>query len=331
MKKLFALLLFLIVPLAQVGAQALHGRILIVHDTSSYVPHDLEHVVPTIYSGMIDSMVFLPNDLSIYDAVLLKTDPPNGFYSRGQTDTLSFSDQLTLIDYLKKGGKLYDEAQSFFLSNFNFPNDTNDNPLDTLAHYLGLEEEGSDQLTDSYDDFFGVDSEFTRGFNIPHTPPPPTGYDVAGTYYPFGNFIPVLFGEEVDPVGDIFAWIPPDTSIHAVMHHALDFEYYAPFLTRVLCDYFGLCEDAVKEAPQAVPTATLRVMNDGVSTSLIVLSEESGMIDIENALGITVYHISVNPNTNRVALPESLPNGVYFARLQTEHGGQVQPFAIVAK
>ena len=87
----------------------------------------------------------------------------------------------------------------------------------------------------------------------------------------------------------------------------------------------------MKEAPPAVSPATLRVVNDGVSTSLVVSSEENGTVDEMNALGVTVYHASINPGTSHIEMPESFPNGVYFARLQTGHGGQVQPFAMVAR
>jgi hypothetical protein len=321
MKKLFALLLFLMVPLAPVGAQGLHGKILIVRDTSVYFPHDFENVVPTIYFGTIDSMFSLPSDLSIYDAVLVKDD------------TLTAADQLSLIGYVKSGGKLYIESNLAFLasSQTGMPS-----AKDTLLYYLGLTSEAFSEEVARYDLFFGVDSEFTHGLSLPHAYDE-INYDLADIYIPNGNFISVLFGEEVDPINDIFAWIPVDRSIRAVVQYYPGFyygqkaEYYAPFVTRVLCDYFGLCVDAVKEAPPAVPTVTLRVVNDGVSTSLVVSSEETGTLDVMNALGVTVYHSSVNSGTSSIELPESLRNGVYFARLQTEHGGQVQPFAIVAK
>lgn len=177
-----------------------------------------------------------------------------------------------------------------------------------------------------------MDSEFTNGFGVGHS------YDTldpsgGGTDFPRGNFVPVLYGEESDDpsLDDAIAWIPSDTSIHALMHHSLYFEYYQPFLSLVLCDYLGLCTEAVKEAPPNISTATLRVVNDGFSTSLVVDDEESGTLDISNALGATVYHASVGAGTSRIEMPESLRNGVYFARLQTAAGGQVQPFAILTK
>ncbi len=290
-----------------------------MRDTSSYFPHDFENALPTIYFGTIDSMFSLPSDLSIYDAVLVKDD------------TLSNADQLSLISYAKAGGKLYIEGTSSFLSEHGISSAT-----DTLSHYLGLVSEVFFDGTAHYHLFFGVDSKFTHYLSVAHAWDE-IKYDVVEIYIPNGNFIPVLLGDETATINDIFAWIPTDSSIHAVVQYYPGFyygqkaEYYAPFLTRVFCDYFGLCVDAVKEAPPAVPSATLRVVNDGVSTSLVVSSEENGMIDVENALGVTVYHSSVNSGTSRIELPESLRNGVYFARLQTEHGGQVQPFAIVGK
>jgi hypothetical protein len=330
MKRLFVLLLFLLVPFAPIGAQGLHGKILMVRDTSSYVPQDMANEVPSIYHGQIDSSFQLPTDLSGYDALLIQFHFPDG-----ENDTLTASEKLTLIDYVKTGGKLYLENPSFrFLASSDKPNNP-DLPEDTLWHFLGLSSEGGDALVARYSAFWGVDSEFTKGLNVPHDAGVPTEDDLLGSYIPFGNFIPVLYGTWVG--GDIFAWIPSDTSIHTVVqfHPVFDYghksEYYVPFLTRVLCDYFGLCVDAVKEAPPAVPPATLQVQNDGFSTSCIISIDESGTLDIANALGITVYHSSVNFGTSHIELPETLRNGVYFARLQTEHGGQVQPFAIVGR
>jgi hypothetical protein len=316
MKKLFALLLFLIVPLAPVRAQGLHGKVMLLQYGGS---GDLNAALKANYSGQVDSEFTLPSDLSGYEAILMVT--PN----RVDSGTISILDQQRLIAYIQNGGKFYWEGY-FFLTDF-----FQDTPHDTLARFLGLENESVDDLVYTFERFFGVDSEFTNGFDVGNS------YDTLdpegpGTDFPRGNFTPVLYGEETDGgLDDAIAWIPPDTSIHALMHHAVYFEYYQPFLTRVLCDYFGLCVDAVNEAPLAVPAATLRVVYAGVNTSLVVSSEENGTLDVANALGVTVYRSSVNSGTSQIELPETLRNGVYFARLQTEHGGQVQPFVIVAK
>ncbi len=321
MKKLFPLLLFLMVPLAPVGAQGLHGRILIVRDSVWKGEDRVEALLPRIYTGIIDSMSTLPPNISQYDAILLFV---NGLM-KIPSDTIAIEARFRLIDYLKNGGRLYAEG-GFFLSGFQHPDTL---LYDTLWRFMGLQFEGLDAIEVSYNSVHGVDSEFTKGIDT-SWPQDPFGMDAD--YFPMGNITPVLFATADEDY--IFGWIPTDRSIRAVVHHAdgqiID-SYYTPFLTRILCDYFGLCTDAVKEAPPAVPSATLRVVNDGVSTSLVVSSEENGMIDVENALGVTVYHSSVNSGTSRIELPESLRNGVYFARLQTEHVGQVQPFAIVAK
>ncbi len=316
MKKLFLLLLFLMVPLAPVGAQGLHGKILIVRDSIWGDQDRVEALLPSIYAGTVDSMSSFPPNISQYDAILFFVD---GYES--PSDTISIEDKLRLIDYLKNGGRLYAEG-GFFLSGFQ-------NPNDTLWRFIGLQFEGQDDIEVSYYRVHGVDSEFTKGIDT-SWPQDPFGMDAD--YFPMGNITPVLFATA--DFDYVFGWIPSDSSIRAVVHHADDQiidSYYTPFLTRVLCDYFGLCVDAVKEAPPAVPAATLRVVNDGVSTSLVVSSEESGTVDVENVLGVTVYRVESNSGTSNIELPESLRNGVYFARLQTEHGGQVQPFAIVAK
>jgi hypothetical protein len=321
MKKLFALLLFLILPFAPVGAQGLHGKILIVRDSIWQAEDRVEALLPSIYSGTVDSMSSFPPDISQYDAILFFPDSRNGYPS----DTISIEDEFRLIDYLKNGGRLYAEG-GFFLSGFQYPDTL---LYDTLWQFLGLQFESVDDIEVSYDAVHGVDSEFTHGIDTTW-PQDPFGMD--GDYFPKGNITPVLFATADEDY--IFGWIPTDLSIRAVVHHSdgqiLD-RYYNIFFTRVLCDYFGLCVDAVKEAPPAVPVATLRVVNDGVSTSIVVSSEESGTLDVANALGVTVYHLSVNSGTSQIELPETLQNGVYFARLQTEHGGQVQPFAIVAR
>jgi hypothetical protein len=331
MKRLFVLLLFILVPLAPIGAQGLHGKILIVLYSNSYWQDSIEEIVPTIYSGVVETASSLPIDLSGYDAVLISVQPENIY----PLDTISLADEFELITYTKNGGKLYYESGSLFFRETYY--DTALRAEDTLAHFLGLQEESLDALTVTYQLFLGVDSEFTQDLNVPHAHDP-VDPDVSSTYYPYGNLTPVLFGEEADDVEkDIFAWVPSDSSLKVVMNYHPVFgynrpsEYYTPFLTRVLCDYFGLCVDAVKEAPPAIPTVTLRVVNDGISASCLISVDETGSLDIANALGITVYHASVNSGTSQIELPEALRNGVYFARLQTEHGGQVQPFAIVGK
>ncbi|HZK76476.1 MAG TPA: hypothetical protein VFD13_06165, partial [Candidatus Kapabacteria bacterium] len=321
MKRVFAFLFFLILPIAPLGAQGLHGRIFILEDSGSNLECTFGSFLPSIYSGFVDSGFVLPKDLPNYDAIFVF---PDGY------DSIKFSDQISLIDYLKAGGRLYAETGSFdgmfFLRNPFGPYDTIHDP-DTLWHFLGLRREIIDNVVNTYELYFGVDSEFTAGLSVPDSIPRP-----LPTYFPSGNFIPVLYGQEFEE-DDIFAWIPSDKSIRAVMHYhpANISSYYAPFLTRVLCDYFGLCTDAVKAAPPSIPAITLRVVNDGESTSIVVSDQERGTLDIANAIGVTVYRASVVSGTSRIALPESLRNGVYFARLQTGHGAEVRPFAIVAK
>ncbi|HET6400691.1 MAG TPA: hypothetical protein VFH95_04750 [Candidatus Kapabacteria bacterium] len=316
MKRVFALLFFLMLPLAPLGAQGLHGKILLVRDTSSYDPHDLENDLPTIYSGTIDSMFSLPDSLSLYDAVLVKDD------------TLSVADQLTLINYVKGGGKLYIERGLPFRSSAE-----SGTPSDTLLVYLGLTGGALNGTVAHYDLFFGVDSEFTRGLSVPHAHNP-IDPDLLDSYIQRGNFIPVLFGGgSVAPDGDIFAWIPIDKILRVVVNYypvfqAQKAEYYAPFLTRVLCDYFGLCTDAVEEQ-KPTPSATLRIVSDGDQTWLDVEGGGTGELDIENALGVRVFHCTTSQGGGRIQVPNTLPSGFYFARLQMNGASEMWPFAFV--
>jgi hypothetical protein len=306
-------------PLAPVGAQGLHAKILIIRDSIWRAEDRVEALLPSIYSGTIDSMSSLPPNISQYDAILLFVESRN----EAPRDTISIEDEFRLIDYLKNGGRLYAEG-GFFLSGMQYPDTL---LYDTLWRFMGLQFEGLDAIEVSYYRVHGVDSEFTKGIDTSWAQDP---FGEDGDYFPRGNISPVLFASA--DADYIFAWVPSDRSIRAVVHHSdeqIIGSYYSLFLTRVLCDYFGLCVDAVKAAPPAVPAATLRVVNDGVRTSLIVSTEPSGVLDVMNALGVTVYHASVNSGASRIELPESLQNGVYFAHLQTEHGGQVHFFAIV--
>ena len=269
------------------------------------------------YSGIVDSELSLPSDLSGYDAIFMVLPrQPVFFY------TLSTRSDSNLVNYFSHGGKFYAECPGLFTSSSS-----------SLWNHIGLDDEAEDGVFDYYDTIYGIDSEFTRGIQIPQAFGEAFEPD---TYYPSGNIIPVLLAPEASggkPLGpvDILAWISSDTSMRVVMHHTITAFYYGEFLTSVLCDYFHLCVDAEVEPAPNFPAITLRAVNDGISTSLVVSSEESGSLDVMSALGVTVYHASVNSGTSRIELPESLRNGVYFARLQTEHGGQVQPFAIVAR
>ncbi|HEY3875420.1 MAG TPA: T9SS type A sorting domain-containing protein, partial [Candidatus Kapabacteria bacterium] len=136
---------------------------------------------------------------------------------------------------------------------------------------------------------------------------------------------------------DIFAWIPSDTAIRAVIHYHPIFadnhvaEYYTPFMVRVLCDYFGLCEDVVKEV-SAVPSAiSLRVESEGMGTMLLSSTEEAGSLEVMNALGVLVFRESISIGTNRISIPESLSNGVYFARLASGNVVQSRMFVVTQK
>jgi hypothetical protein len=255
MKKLLAVLILFSLPLAPVRAQGLNGKILIVRDSIYQDAHRLESLLPTIYSGIVDSMSIYPNDLSGYDAIIIFA----GSEYRYPFDTISISDQLRLIDYLNNGGRIYSENGSSFTIDSPL-NDTTPDPEDTLWHYIGLQGEGEDQIYDYYDTIVGVDSEFTRGIRVLE------GFEGAsdpGTYYPAGNIVPVLLApEEEFPEYDALAWISSNPSIRAVMHHPITalVDYYNVFLTRVLCDYFGLCVDAVREAPPSEPAIALRVV-----------------------------------------------------------------------
>ncbi len=323
MKRLFVLLLFLLVPLAPIGAQGLHGKILVFRDSTSFsAAYNFLHLLPSIYSGEVDSESILPSDLDGYDAVFLFPG-----YRSVAPDTLTHSNALSLISYLRSGGKLYAESGSFLSNN----SSTDSLSADTLWHYLGVELELYQQTEVWFDSVYGVDSEFTRGIEVSWVHSDPLQFDSPDVYEAGGSVIPVLYVYEGnDGISDAIGWIPSDTSTHAVLYHPAG-EGYNLFFTRVLCDYFGLCVDAVKETPPAIPTVTLRVVNDGFSTSCIISVDETGTLDIANALGITVFHASVNSGTSQIELPETLRNGVYFVRLQTGHGGQVQPFAFVAK
>jgi hypothetical protein len=143
---------------------------------------------------------------------------------------------------------------------------------------------------------------------------------------------PVLFIHEGnDGVDDEIAWIPVDTSKHAVLYYP-EGEGYNLFLTRVLCDYFGLCTDAVHETPPASePAITMRVVYDGTRTDLQISGEEASEVDVANALGVIVFRAPTQSGTSLVELPATLPDGFYFARVESESGGKVQTFAIFAR
>jgi hypothetical protein len=326
MKKLFAVLILFSLPLAPVRAQGLHGKILIVRDSAYTSSDTIQSLLHKIYQGKVDALQAVPADLSPYDAVLLFPDISN----YDLQDSLSVTEELNLIDFIKGGGRLYAESNLFL----RFWNATFD-PQDTLWHFLGLSQEGLDELEDGYISFFGVDSEFTRGLNVSNT-----NDHVEETYYPIGNFIPVLLGEEFGfGQDDVFAWIPDDTSIYAVMDHYpypyftsyYSAEYYAPFLTRVLCDYFGLCTDAVHESPPGKAALTMRVIYDGTRTDLQISGEEASEVDVSNALGVIVFRATAQAGTSLVELPATLPDGFYFARVESGSGTSVQSFAIFAR
>src|SRR5205823_10108391 len=109
MKKILTLLMLLLLPCAHLGAQGLHGKLLIVRDTVWHSANRLESILPNIYSGSVDSMSSLPQNISQFDAIMLFIDRPHGI----PRDTISTEDNFRLIEYLKNGGRLYAEGGLF--------------------------------------------------------------------------------------------------------------------------------------------------------------------------------------------------------------------------
>lgn len=337
MKYVFAVLLLLSLPLARVGAQGLHGRIALI-SLNGWPEPPVETLLPTIYNGLVDTFSafnFDSTELSQYDALLIFF-PPEGYPYTNEydEDTLSIASQLSIIHYLKNGGRFY--AENGHLRAPSYQSDTIPDPEDTLFHYIGLQREFSFEFEGWYDKSFGVDSEFTRGLNVVDSNDTLTAPE---NYFPRGDFVPVLFSEEAGfGEDDIFAWIPGDTTIIAVMqYYPFEYfrshiaEYYNLFLARVLCDYFGLCADVVTETPNLSDNITVRAIANGPETLVDISSPEPSMLEVSNVLGGTVYRQLLTTGETKAELPASLLNGIYFARVESRHGAAICSFAIVSK
>ncbi len=319
MKRIFPVLLTLFVSLTVARSQGFKGKILIVRDSVWRNEDRVEALLPHIYAGTIDSMSSFPAHLSQYDAILFFVDGRNEV----PTDSISIEDKFRLIDYLKNGGKLYAQG-GFFLSGFEYPDTL---VSDTLWRFLGLQFEAQDAVAVSYYAVHGVDSEFTKGIDTSWQQDP---FGLDGDYFPNGNISPVLFATADENY--IFAWIPSDRSLRAVVHHAdeqiID-SYYDLFLTRVLCDYFGLCTDAVHSIP-SLPQLTVRVVNDGFSNEADVTSQGPSILEIWNEVGSVVYRRSLVTGETKIPLP-IFSSGLFFARVNSGRESALCPFIVGPK
>lgn len=294
-----------------------------MRDSAYRYEDNIENLLPQIYHGHVDSLQTVPNDLSKYDAVLILFDPSTS------SDTLSFRNQMNLIDFLKSGGRLYAEGRGFLRNDAEFELDNFPDPQDTLWHFIGLRSDLCEGVEGQIDTVYGVDSEFTKDFKVS------IGSQTMGAFCtPGWDVIPVLYAPGGGPAGyEFLAWISADPSILAVMHTMIigyGQPYYNPFLTRVLCDYFGLCTDAVQEQ-KSTPTSDLRVVEDGDETWLVVSGQDESELDIVNTLGETVFRSMVSAGDEKIAVPANLPSGVYFARLLRNGPSEMRPFALIQK
>ena len=128
---------------------------------------------------------------------------------------------------------------------------------------------------------------------------------------------------------DPIAWIPSDSSIHAVIYYSIKPVKYEEFLTRVLCNYFGLCTDVVAPAP-ATPPISLCVASTGAGNTILVTGNGTGELEISNDLGVPVFSKHARGG-EEIVVPASLRNGVYFARLTSNGGSITKSFTILQK
>ncbi|SRR5579883_1005087 len=292
------------------NAQGRTGKIFILGDTSANKYYT--QTFGTFYGNVIESGSILPAAISNYDAILL-------FTSRSAADTLSYGDQLRTIDYLKNGGRVY--VQGFPLLHGD-PGAS----IDTLWHFLGDESEFCEAIEVWWDAYSGIDSEFTKGITLTWTHSDPLQFDGEPCGMG-GNLIPVFLEHEGnDNIDDAVAWRSFDPTIKAVLGmHDLPNIFY----DRLLCGYFGLCTDIVKES-NLRETPTLRLVTTGTQTT-ISTSMQAGTLDVFNSLGVSVLCVPTVQGGTNVRIPSTLPAGAYFAVLRIASGTACQRFIQLPK
>ena len=307
MKKL-VLLLLLVVPCARSEAQGVHGKILFIPDSSQPYSNEIQAALRRYYAGIVDSATSLPIDLTGYDAVFM-TFVPRNYYD---PDSVKIkAEQFRIVDYLRSGGKAFLASQSFLGDPGQFTK-----VVDTLCRFLGLMDEWYSSIVLSFNRIHGVDSEFTRGIDIPDTRPhDPLRWDESGGYHLRGPLRSVLFSTS-DQSGDLaVAWISQDTSIRAVLYHAIHYQYSDLFLLRVISDYFGLCVDAVPGTSPPITNAQLSLYPNPATSSIhCVLNgvrDSPASVQVFDMLGRTVMLVSVRDASDFSLDARALVNGMY--------------------
>ena len=289
------------------------GKIAIVR--SPYFPTAVDTVVKAEAIEPVEIDSIMPANLDVYDALFL-TQPGPGF-------SLVSTNQVRLVNYIDKGGKLYAQSSAHVIDSVDSSN--------PLWIRFGIKGELYTDLAFSVTGIYGVPNQFTH--NISDSLP---GYVYQSGYGgPYGSIAPILVAEGFGN-GQPLAYTSNDSSIKMILDEGgIGQEnypgYYSSFIADVVCDYFNLCAADVKPVSQIEPTNAISIVHDSRDRGFSVSGTFStdGEVSAMNSLGMIVWHSSFRSEERLVALPDDLRNGIYFVTVRQGNALSTTRFAIV--
>ena len=299
------------------------GRICIVQSMRSGQPlpdtATLNTIARSVYPGAIDYDTVLPQNLDIFDAIIVQ-DQYFPLEKIANILPAKSTRAIELLKYLHGGGKFYYENSFFGTAQ-----------SDSSAPFwdsIGVTFQHSSAINIQIDSVYGVDSEFTHNFLYKQDSLTTVGFSILD-----GTLIPILFEGSV--MGGLYlpiAWTPADTTMKIVLHKTpIISGYYADFLTRVFCGYFQICTASVDRPGTLSSDLSLQIHSEGerLSFEYNLPANTSAKLCIVNTLGQNVETIPLEQDSQEATMLLSVPSGIYFAQITTRDGAIVKAFPIM--
>lgn len=318
MKKLFLFLALL--STSSVLAQS--AKVLICAPGNLNAAKVTDSSLRKFYHDKIDLADTLTDAVNNYEAVFLLS---SGLF-------LTPTEQNLLRTYLTK-------SKSLYIENYNVGKVADSN---SFWRFLGITGEGFDLLEREVTEVIGIKSTFAEGIdfrnlNWQHGLKP----TFEGGFHLQGNVNPILHAD-CEASGLTIAHSIQTDSFKVVLHISIPasvVDYRDAFLSRVICDYFGLCTLSAPEKSSHQTVASMRVYPNPAKDFLNIQYDAPYLsplnLDIVSSMGSVVANKYIDQNTNGIFTlsltnggVSALSSGTYILRLTSSKEVLSLPFYI---